>query len=158
MYRLSKQQFLVGMNSDLCGYLCRLIPLHREPVNYLCAANDTTTPRYGWLDLSINLGLHWNFMVVDVTHPLIGMDLSHFSLLVECRNDRLLDGVTSGPAQGTISVIPSMKTITGCTPVNSLIAEFPDLTCPAGVHHEVRHNTVHHISTVPDSPVMSWPQ
>jgi hypothetical protein len=41
-------------------------------------------------------------MVADVTQPLIGADfLSHFGLLVDYRNDRLLDGITSlsGPAQ-----------------------------------------------------------
>jgi hypothetical protein len=30
-----------------------------------------------------------------VTHPLIGVDfLSHFGLLVDCKHNRLLDGVT----------------------------------------------------------------
>jgi hypothetical protein len=34
-------------------------------------------------------------VVADVTHPLIGVDfLSHFGLLVDCRNNRLLDEVT----------------------------------------------------------------
>jgi hypothetical protein len=35
-------------------------------------------------------------MVVDVTHPFIGVDfLSHFGLLKDCKNNRLLDEVTS---------------------------------------------------------------
>jgi hypothetical protein len=38
----------------------------------------------------------WRFVLTDVTHPIIGVDfLSHFGLLVDCRNSRLLDGVTS---------------------------------------------------------------
>jgi hypothetical protein len=33
----------------------------------------------------------WRFVVVGVTHPLIGVDfLFHFGLLVDCRNNRLL--------------------------------------------------------------------
>jgi hypothetical protein len=37
----------------------------------------------------------WRFVVADVTQSLIGADLlSHFSLLMDCRNNRLVDGVT----------------------------------------------------------------
>jgi hypothetical protein len=85
--RLTKQQFLVDTGSDLCMYPHRLILRH---VNYdLCAANGTAIPTYGWLSLSLNLGLcrdfTWRFVVAHVTHPLIGVDfLSHFGLLVDC--------------------------------------------------------------------------
>jgi hypothetical protein len=78
-----------------------LIPRRRERVNYdLCAANGTTIRTYGWLPLSLNLGLRkeftWRFVVADVTQPLIAADsLSHFGLLVDCKNNRLLDAVTS---------------------------------------------------------------
>jgi hypothetical protein len=112
-----------------------------ERVNYdLCAANGTIIHTYGWLPLSLNLGLRrdftWRFVVADVTHPLIDVNfLSHFGLLVDCRNNRLLDGVTSlsAPAQAASSQVPSVKTITGSTPVDSLLAVFPDLTRPTGV-------------------------
>jgi hypothetical protein len=37
----------------------------------------------------------WRFVVADVTHHIIDVDfLSHFGFLVDCRNNRLLDGVT----------------------------------------------------------------
>jgi hypothetical protein len=74
--------------------------------------------------------------MADVTHPIIGVDiLSHFGLLVDCRNNRLLDGVRSLSAQAKAASahIPSVKTISDGTPVDSLLAEFPDLTRPAGV-------------------------
>jgi hypothetical protein len=64
-------------------------------------------------------------------NPLIGVDfLSHFGLLVNCRNNRLLDGVTSlsAPAQAA----SALKTISDGTLVDSLLAEFPDLTRPTG--------------------------
>jgi hypothetical protein len=54
-------------------------------------------------------------MMADVTHPLIGVDfLSHFGLLEDCRNNRLLDVVTSlsVPAQAASSLISSVKTMT----------------------------------------------
>jgi hypothetical protein len=94
-------------------------------VNYdLCAANGTTITTYGWLSLSLNLGLYrnftWRIVVADVTQPLIGVDfLSHFGLLVDCRNNCLLDGVTSlsSPAQPANSLIPSVKIISSGRPM-----------------------------------------
>jgi hypothetical protein len=88
--RTSKRRFLVDTGSDLCVYPRKLIPQPRERVNYdLCAANGSTIHTYGWLSLSLNLGLRrdftWRFVVTDVTQPLIGVDfLSHFGLLVDC--------------------------------------------------------------------------
>jgi hypothetical protein len=43
----------------------------------------------------------------------------------------------SVPAQGASALIPSVKTIAGGTPINSLLVEFPDLTRPAGVQREI---------------------
>ncbi|XP_023720537.1 uncharacterized protein LOC111871567 [Cryptotermes secundus] len=137
-----------------------------ERTNYdLCAANGTSIHTYGWLPLSLNLGLRreftWRFVLADVPHPLIGVDfLSHFGLLMDCRNSRILDWVTmlSVPASAANALIPSVKTISSNTPIDSLITEFPDLTRPAGVQREIRHNTVHHIRTVPGLPVTCLPR
>jgi hypothetical protein len=99
-------------------------------------------------------------MAADVKHPIIGVDfLSNFSLLVDCRNNLILDRVMSlsVPNQAANSPIPSVKTITGSTPIDSLLAEFPDFTCPAEVQREVRHNTVHHIWIIPGPPVTCRP-
>jgi hypothetical protein len=91
-------------------------------------------------------------VVADVTQPLIGADfLSHFGLLVDCKNNRLLDGVTSlsAHAQAASSQTPSVTVIGGGSSVETLLSEFPDHICPTGVQREVRHNTVHHIRTTP---------
>jgi hypothetical protein len=99
-------------------------------------------------------------VVTDITHPIIGVDfLSHFGLLMNCRNNRSLDGVTSlsAPAQAASARIPSVK-ISDTTPVDSLLAGFPDLSRPAGVQGEVRHNNVHHIRTTPGPPVTCRPR
>jgi cleavage and polyadenylation specificity factor subunit 1 len=164
--RRTKLQFLVDTGSDLCVYPRRLVPRRGERVNYdLCAANGTTIHTYGWLPLSLNLRLRrdftWRFVIADVTHPIIDVDfLSHFGLLADFRNNRLLDGVTSlsTPAQAASSQVPSAKTIVGGTTVDSLLAEFPDLTRPTGARREVRHNSVDHIRTVPGPPVTCRPR
>jgi hypothetical protein len=87
--RFSKRQFLADKGSGLCVYPRRFIPRRKERVTYdLCAANGTIIPTYGWLPLSPNPGLRgdftWRFVVADVTHPLIGLDVSNFGLLVDC--------------------------------------------------------------------------
>jgi hypothetical protein len=99
--------------------------------------------------------------LADVTQTLIGVDfLSHFGLLVECRNNRLLDRVMSlsSPAQPDNSLTPSVKTIIIGTPVDSFLAEFQDLIRPAGVQSEVCHNTILHIRTIPGPPVTCQPR
>jgi hypothetical protein len=93
----------------------------------------------------------WRVVVADVTHPIIGVDfLSYFGLIVDCRNNRLLDRATSlsASAKTASEHIPDVQTISDGTPADSLLAEFPDLTRPAGVQIEVRHITFHHIRTV----------
>jgi hypothetical protein len=106
--------------------------------------------------LGLRRNFTWRFVVADVTHPIIGVDFrSHFDLLVDCRNNRLLDGITSlsVPAQAANALIPSVKKVTDGTSIDSILAEFPDLTRPARVQREVRHNTAHHIRTIPGPPV-----
>ena len=100
MDRYSKQRYLVDTGSDLCGFPRRLLPGRRERTDFiLYAANGTAIPTYGWASRSLNLGLRrdftWRFVIADVDLPIIGVDLlSHYGLLVDCRNNRLLDGVT----------------------------------------------------------------
>jgi hypothetical protein len=100
-------------------------------------------------------------MVADVQIPIIGVDfLSHFGLLVDCRNNHLLDGVTSLSTPGHIAPpsVPSVKVIGADALPDSLLEEFPALTRPTGTHREVRHNTAHHIRTTPGPPVACRPR
>jgi cleavage and polyadenylation specificity factor subunit 1 len=111
--------------------------------------------------LGLRRDFTWRFVVADVIHPLFGVDLlSHFDLLVDCKHNRLLHEVTSLSvrARAVSLLIPSVKTISGGTPVDSLLAEFSDLTRPAGVQPEVGHNTVHHIRTTPGQPITCRPR
>jgi hypothetical protein len=164
--KVSKCRFLIDTGSDLCVFSRKLIPQRRTRVNYdLCAANGTTISTYGWLPLNHNLGLRrdfsWRFVMADVTQPLIGTNfLSHFGLLVDYRNNRLLDGVTSlsTPAQAASPRIPSIKLISSGTAADSILSEFPDFTRPTAVQREVRHDTVHHMRTTPGPPVTCRPR
>ena len=99
--RLTKQQYLVDTGSDLCVFPRKLLPGRRERSEYnLFYANGTTIPTYGLTPRNLNLGLRrdfaWRFVIVDVQLPINGMDLlTHDGLMVDSRNNRLLDGITS---------------------------------------------------------------
>ena len=164
MDRNSKQRYLVDTGSNMCVYPRRLLPGHRERTDYnLYAANGTIIPTYGWASRNLNLGLHrdftWRFVIADVDLPIIGVDLpiigvdllSHYGLLVDCRNNRLLDGVTSLSTPGLIAPlsVPRVKVITGGTPPDRLMEEFLGLIKPAGSHHKIQHNTSHPHNTQP---------
>jgi hypothetical protein len=150
----------------LCFFPRQLLPGHRERSDYtLYAANGTSIPTYGWTPRFLNLGLRrdftWHFAIADVQLPIIGINLiSHYGLLVDCRNNRLLEGVTSLSAPGLIASpsFPSVKVIAGGKPPDSLLEEFPELTKPTGSHREVLHNTTHHIRTTPGPPVDCRPR
>jgi hypothetical protein len=130
---ISKRRFLGDTGYDHCVHPSRLVPRRKERFYYdLSAANGTTTFAYRWLILNLNFGFRRNFtrrfVIADDTYPLIGVDfLSHFGLMVDCRNKRPLDGVTSlsAPAQAASSQVPSVKTITGAlrSPASSLTSQ-----------------------------------
>ena len=99
--------------------------------------------------------------MADVQIPTIGVDLlAHFGLLVDCRNNCLLDGTTSlsAPSHAVPTPILSIKTIGSSASLNDILSQFPELTRPTVIHREVRHNTVHHIMTTPCSPVTIRPR
>ena len=137
--RVRKLRFLIYTGTDVCVVLQRLAPGRKERISYdLFAANGTLIPTYGWHPLTLNLALRrdftWRFVVAEVQLS-IGTDfLANFSLLVDCRNNRLLDGVTSlwTSAQTASTRFPNIKTIGIGTPADKLLAEFPDLTRPSG--------------------------
>jgi len=166
-HRPSQQpEFLVDTGSDLCVVPRKLVPGRKERTSYdLFAANGIPIPTYGWHTLTFNFGLRrdftWYFVVVDVQLPIIGLDLlANFNLLVDCRNNRILDGVTSlsTPAQTASTRFPRVKTIGNSTPADGLFAKFPDLARPSGVPQKVRHNTIHHIKMTPGPPVSCQPR
>lgn len=86
--------------------------------------------------------------------------LSHHGLLVDCRNCRLLDGVTSLSAQGHTAPpsVSSVKVIAGGTSPDSILEKFPELTRSTGIHRELRHNTTHHVLKTSGPPVTCRPR
>ncbi|XP_044757823.1 uncharacterized protein LOC123315977 [Coccinella septempunctata] len=162
----SKLQFLVDTGADLCVFPRSAVTGRREKYDYvLSAANGTPIATYGTTTLTLNLGLRrdftWRFVIADVSKPIIGVDfLSFYNLLVDVRNRRLLDGTTQLTTQGEVAEcsIPEVKTVIGSSRYHDLLTHFPEITRPAGAPGRIRHNTRHHIKTMPGPPVASRPR
>ncbi|XP_072143121.1 uncharacterized protein [Dermacentor andersoni] len=143
-------------DDDRCYY-------HRRFGDRARAANRSTIKTYGSLHLHVQLknlrhDLHWNFVIADVTEPIIGSDfLAHYNLLPDCRHDRLTDATTghSAPGQRTTTHQRSIKVLSveHNSPYHAILAEFPGLTRPSGLPRDVQHTTLHYIRTTPGPPV-----
>lgn len=84
--------------------------------------------------------------------PIIGSDLLHkFDLLVDIKNNQLIDKLTSFSVNGIRhqhNSIPSIKTISNISIYHQLISEFPDILDTTTFHKAKRkHNVKHHIVT-----------
>lgn len=166
--RKTKVQYLIDTGSDLCVYPRSLVRGPRTKTKYeLFAANNTTIATYGDIQLELDLGLRrsfkWLFTVADVTKPIIGVDfLSHYKLLVDCHNHRIVDNLTSltinAPHVTSIEIVTSIRTTASSSVYHDILREYPDITRPAGQHKVPKHNTEHHIRTTPGPPVSSRPR
>lgn len=162
----TKEEFLIDTGSDLCVYPRARV---RGPVTKakyeLFAANSSHISTYGLRTFNLDLGLRraflWKFVIADVTKPIIGADfLSHYGLLVDLRNRRLLDQTTSLASNGRIAAsnTASVKTIAGNSPYDQLLAEFPSITRPTTDPPKVKHDVVHYISTTSGPPTYCKPR
>lgn len=161
-------QFLVDTGSDICVFPRTALHERRPKSTYqLYAANGTPIATYGFAHFNLNIGLRrdysWRFIVADVTKAIIGIDfLSFYGLIVDCRNQRLVDSttkltMTATPAP-TTKTISSIKTIVGNSSYLDLLRQYPEITRPAGRERVINHNTVHHIRTTPGPPVSCTPR
>ena len=102
---------------------------------YLYAANRTKIAIYGEKRLPLDLGLRrdftWNFIIADIQHPILGADfLSHYDLLPDLRNRRLIDQLTLLSKLCSLRnvVYSSVSIIDSSLPFAKLLQEFPMLT------------------------------
>lgn len=103
----------------------------------------------------------WRFIVADVSRPIIGADfLAHFGILVDVRNQRLIDQITMLSSRGAPvqESTPCIKTVQGETVFHQLLRRFPDITRPSGTPAEINHDTCHYIRTTPGPSVACKPR
>lgn len=131
----------------------------------LFAANGTVIKVYGETTLKVNLGLRrefiWNFIIADVTTPIIGADfISNFGLLIDLKRNRLIDtltGLGSNCIRSAASEITELKTHRVCTVYDDLLNEFGDITKLAQPGTTTKSTVEHRIITN-GQPVFTRPR
>ncbi|MPC63924.1 hypothetical protein E2C01_058032 [Portunus trituberculatus] len=129
---------------------------HLPPTDVrLTAVNGTPILTYGRQHLYIHIGNHkywWNFVVANVSLPLLGADfLANYQLLVDVSRARLLDAVSL--AATPIAAAPDDLTFHVIDPTDAfahLRDSYPDIFKPELCQHPqvpVRHGIYHHIKT-----------
>ncbi|XP_076384453.1 uncharacterized protein LOC143263180 [Megalopta genalis] len=168
--KTTRTQFLVDTGADLCVYPRSMIRGPGKKSDYvLFAANGSEITTFGTTTLTLDFGLRreftWRFVVASVSKPIIGVDfLYHYGLLVDIRNRRLIDNITSlsvpgQPVGRSASDIPSVKTVSGDSIYLELLQKFPEITRPEGIPTvRKKHTTVHYIRTSPGQPVSCRPR
>lgn len=128
----------------------------------LYAANNTKIPTYGTRRISVDLGFRrvfpWTFVVADVTRPIIGADfLEHFSLLVDMKNKKLIDQLTtfSINAAGAPGESLGIKTLVGSTIWHKILEKYPNLTNPSSINCTPKKHGVTHCILTKGPPVFS---
>lgn len=113
--------FLIGTGSDLCVFPRSAVRIPCAPTKYgLTAANGIAINTYGPIKLNLHLSLRraftWNFIIADISKPIIGIDfLSFYNLIINCRNHRHINGTTSLSVPASYQRVPddvaSVKTV-----------------------------------------------
>lgn len=92
------------------------------------------------LDFGLRRSFNWAFTVVDVARPIIGADfLARFSLLVDLRSKKMVDGPTNHYTTGKANLESS--TISNESEYRSLLKEFMDITIPSVSSHNHRRTS-----------------
>lgn len=167
--RRTDTEYLIDTGSDVCVFPVSALNKPGAKTTYqLSAANGSAIDTYGFIELNLNLGLRrnfpWRFIVADCTKAIIGVDfLSHYNLIVDVRNKKLIDSLTNVSTLASIyknnCVVHSVKVPTGGdTAYHYILAEFPEITRPSGAPCVPKHNTTHHIRTTPGPPVSCSPR
>ena len=117
----------------------------------LWAANNTPIATYGERLLSLNFGLRrdftWVFTIADVSTPILGVDfLGYFGLLIDIKNQRLLDSITLLSVLGFLQHCdqPSVLTFKCDSDFARILQAFPDITksttrCEPKIQHKTEH-------------------
>ncbi|GBP35074.1 Retrovirus-related Pol polyprotein from transposon 297 [Eumeta japonica] len=156
------------LEEDLCVFSRPFVRKPRLKTKYdLFAANGSVIPTYGCLQLNVDLGLRrdftWRFTIADVTKPIIGVDfLKYYNLLVDCRNQRLIDDTTAlsvnAPAQNSGKGISFVLTNREESRYHCILGDFLEISRSAGRPVISKHTIVQHIRTTPGPSVTGRPR
>ena len=139
---------------------------HRQDSFTLGAVNHTSIATYSQRSLTLILGLrqtfHWIFIIANVKSPILGTDFLHnYSIIVDVKHNKLLDGLTQLRVQGISmdesSPSPSLLPKQASTPFKTILSQFPQVIRPCTGSHYIKHDITHHITTT-GPPVSAHPR
>lgn len=120
----------------------------------LQAANGTVINTFGQRFVTTDMGLRrrfsWNFVIADVSTPIIGADfLAHFGIIVDLKRRRLIDSTTNLHSIGGLTTpkLYNVTTVVTEHPFRDILEEFRQVTLPYTLRSEVQHDVTHHIQT-----------
>lgn len=153
--RNTKLKFLIDTGADISVLPKSFNTAGVHASKYvLFAANGTPMSTYGNKNITLNLGLRrpyaWSFIITDVNKPIIGADLlQYYGLIVDLRNNRLVDNITSLSSVCSLFKGPSqaVTTLVNVPGFDELVREFSDLTRPTNKTVNTKHCVTHHIQT-----------
>lgn len=132
--------------------------------NILYAANGTPIKIYGTKIISIDFGfrrqMDWEFIIADVTKPIIGADfLYEYDLMVDIRRKRLIDNRTQLEVSG-IEVRSQSEQIYTFSPdstdfTKKMLEKFRDLTQPVKFGSTKPKTTVQHFIETTGPPIFA---
>lgn len=152
--RGSGDTYLVDTGASISVFPARRRDRRSAGSTKLYAANNTPIATYGEAKKVLDVGLRrqflWDFVIADVSHPIIGADfLFHHNLMVDLKGRQLVDGKTGLTSRGTITTtnIPSVHAVPLGEWYHELLRKYPDITRPSAVLQKPKHSVKHHILT-----------
>lgn len=150
----SKVNYLIDTGSDVSVFPATAKERRLKQFMTLSAANSSCIPVYGQRNIKLDLGLrrefNWQFLIGNVSTPIIGADFLYaFDLVPDLRRRCLHDMKTNLHYTGTVAnpEVYSIKLINGDSPYHDILKKFPELIKPLQSNKPVRHSTVHYIET-----------
>lgn len=148
-------RFLVDTGADLSVLpRNRFTDFHKNLDIILTAANGSIIHTYGKKMLKVDLNLRrlfpFVFNIADIEIPIIGADfLSHFGLLVDLQNKRLIDNKTSLSTNCSLQncSLSSIKIFPVENEFTQLLLKFRNLISSPDYNSPVRHSVKHYIIT-----------
>lgn len=155
--RATEWLFLVDTGSDVSVLPKRKVKKVATKARYnVAAVNNTPIRTYGThervLDLELAKQYPWNFIVADVSVPILGADfLETFDLLPDLKRKRLVDGerLVSVSCTSGASDQPSVHCLVDTThtsqKIATLLQKYSVLLKPPQYKENPPHNVEHHI-------------
>lgn len=160
----TKTRFIIDSGADLTVFPASAKEKKQSPNSLvLYAANDTPIRTFGTKTLIINFGLkrtfRWDFIIADVSQPLIGSDfISYYGLLIDIKNSCLIDPISKLKCKGIgVQMGASITEISIASNFKNILADYADLQ-KLNFVSEPKHTIRHSINTTNEPPVFCKPR